>query len=120
MAIRRFRFKVVGAEGRKELSSEDKKAGDASKAKPTAQIWLLTLNGGEAKPLTDISGGVQKVQMVERREKDRVYSSRSGDQRREERERKERKYDEIEVDKNYKYDRLFVYDLATQEATLVT
>jgi dipeptidyl aminopeptidase/acylaminoacyl peptidase len=114
-----FRFKVVGAEGRNDLATEEQKTGrDASKAKPKEQIWLLLLNGGEATPLTDISGGVKKFKWSKDGRK--IAFIRQDQDTEEERERKEKKYDEIEVDKSYKYDRLYVYDLSTKEAVLVT
>jgi dipeptidyl aminopeptidase/acylaminoacyl peptidase len=119
-----FRFKIGGAEDRKDLASDDKKEGqdreghDASKSKPTEQIWTLSLNGGEASALTDISGGVKKFKWS--KDGKRIAFIRQDQETKEERERKERKNDEIEVDRNYKYDRLYVYDVAKREAALVT
>lgn len=114
-----FRFKIVGADDRKDLANDDKKpSADASKAKPTEQIWLLSLAGGEGTPLTDISGGIKKFKWSKDGKK--IAFVRQDQDTKEERQRKEHKNDEIEVDKNYKYDRLYVYDVATRQAALVT
>ena len=61
-----FRFKVVGAEDRKDLASDDKKEGrigkDTTRANQNRPKNLdLLLNGGEASALTDISGGVKEL-----------------------------------------------------------
>jgi dipeptidyl aminopeptidase/acylaminoacyl peptidase len=115
-----FHFSIVGADDRKDLLKDDEKPGTVERreAKPSAQIWVISLQGGEAAPLTDIPGGVKRFKWS--KDGKRLAFVRTDQDTKEEKERKERKHDEIEVDKNYKFDRLFVFELAKREARLIT
>jgi dipeptidyl aminopeptidase/acylaminoacyl peptidase len=115
-----FHFSIVGADDRKDLLKDDEKPGTVERreAKPSAQIWMISLQGGEAVPLTDIPGGVKRFKWS--KDGKRLAFVRTDQDTKEEKERKERKHDEIEVDKNYKFDRLFVFELAKREARLIT
>jgi dipeptidyl aminopeptidase/acylaminoacyl peptidase len=79
---------------------------------------MIPLHGGEAVPLTAIRGGVKSFKWSP--DGTRLAFVRKDQDTKEEEERKQRKKDEIEVDKNYKFDRLWVYEIRTQQARLVT
>ena len=113
-----FHFSIVGAEERQDLFKRDKEPGDKDAAKRDAQIWIISLGGGEAIPLTDIPGGVKTFKWS--KDGKSLGFVRKDQDTKEEEERKKRKDDRIEVDKNYKFDRLWVYELATHQARLVT
>jgi dipeptidyl aminopeptidase/acylaminoacyl peptidase len=115
-----FHFSIVDAGDRKDILKEDEKPGrvDHREAKPAAQIWMISLQGGEAVPLTDIAGGVKRFKWS--KDGKRLAFVRTDQDTKEEKERKERKQDQIEVDKSYRFDRLWVCELATGEARLVT
>ena len=116
-----FRFSVLGAEGQKDLAQPEKANAteDAeAKPKPTQQIWIISLNGGEASPLTAIPGGVKNFKWS--KDGKLIAFIRTDQDTKEEAQRKRRKQDQIEVNKNYKFDRLWTYDPDTQQARLIT
>lgn len=115
-----FHFSVIGADGRHDLEAPENKQGavEDHDAKPSQQIWLISLQGGEATPLTDIYGGVKSFEWS--KDGEALAFIRTDQDTKEEVERKRRKEDQIEVDKNYKFDRLWIYTLATHQARLVT
>jgi len=117
---RTFQFSIVGAEDQKDLAPPDIKPGtpEEKPARPVGQIWLISLRGGEASPLTAIPGGVKKFKWSA--DGKRLAFVRTDQDTQQEVERKQRKEDHIEVDANYKFDRLWVYDLAAHEARLLT
>jgi dipeptidyl aminopeptidase/acylaminoacyl peptidase len=115
-----FPFRVVGAEDRQDLAPPDTKPGtpEEKPAKPASQIWLISFGGGEAIPLTAIPGGVKKFKWSG--DGKLLAFVRTDQDTKQELERKQRKEDHLEVDRNYKFDRLWVCDLAAHEARLVT
>ena len=115
-----FHFSVTGAEDRKDMQAPDKKPGgtDGTDAKHTPQIWLIALQGGEARPLTNIYGGVKSFEWS--KEGKALGFIRTDQDTKEETDRKNRKEDHLEVNKDYKYDRLWVYTFANEQARLVT
>ena len=115
-----FPFTIVGAEDRNDLAPPDTKPGtpEEKPVKPVNQIWLISLRGGEATPLTAIPGGVKKFKWSG--DGKLLAFIRTDQDTKQEVERKQRKEDHLEVDRNYKFDRLWVYDLAAHEARLVT
>jgi Tol biopolymer transport system component len=117
---RTFQFSIVGAEDRKDIAPPETKPGapEEKPAKPVNQIWLISLHGGEAIPLTAIPGGVKKFKWS--KDGKQLAFVRTDQDTKEEAERKQRKEDHIEVDANYKFDRLWVYDLGSRQARLVT
>ena len=117
---RTFPFRIVGAEDRNDLAPPETKPGtpEEKPAKPINQIWLISFGGGEAIPLTAIHGGVKKFKWSA--DGKRLAFVRTDQDTKQEVERKQRKEDHLEVDRNYKFDRLWVYDLAAHEARLVT
>jgi len=117
---RTFHFSIVGAEDRKDIFPPDTKPSitEERETKPVDQIWLISLHGGEAMQVTDIPGGVKKLKWsVDGKQ---LAFIRTDQDTKQELERKRRKEDQIEVDANYKFDRLWVYDFAAQQARLVT
>jgi dipeptidyl aminopeptidase/acylaminoacyl peptidase len=105
--------KLVGVEGREDVvRQKDTPEEDEN------QLWLLPVNGGEALPLTDLPGGIKKPQWsidgkfvaFVRRDSDTPKEHAA----------KDRKADEVVADSDYKFDRLWIYDLARHETRLVT
>jgi len=117
---RTLKFSIVGAEDRKDIFPPDPKSSTTEEraAKPVDQIWLISMRGGEAMQVTDIPGGVKKFKWS--MDCKQLAFVRTDQDTKQELERKHRKEDQIEVDANYKYDRLWVYDLAAQQVRLVT
>jgi dipeptidyl aminopeptidase/acylaminoacyl peptidase len=112
-----FHFSIAGAENRDDLTRKDKQKTDEN-ADQEMQLWIISLRGGEATPLTDITGGVKSFQWS-RDGKSIAFVRRDQDTKAEQ-EKKKQKHDEVLVDQNYKYDRLWIYDLAKREARLIT
>ncbi len=113
-----FHFKLAGVQGRNDL--EKPQPGPNQKSdedKPQAQIWIMPIGGGEALPLTDIWGGVKAFKWS----KDGRFIAfvRQDQDTKAERERKLHKQDQIVVDHDYHFDRLWIYDRATQAARLL-
>lgn len=115
-----FHFSVIGADDRQDMEAPESKPGAVEEhdAKPSQQIWLISLQGGEAIPVTDIYGGVKSFEWS--KDGKALAFIRTDQDTKEEIERKRRKEDQIEVDKNYKFDRLWIYTFATHQARLVT
>jgi len=114
-----FHFSVVGADDRKDITLQNKEIGvPEHEAKRADQIWILPLRGGEATPLTDIPGGVKSFTWS--KDGKLIAFIRTDLDTKQDVERKNRKEDQIEVDKNYKFDRLWVVDVAIQQARLIT
>jgi dipeptidyl aminopeptidase/acylaminoacyl peptidase len=101
------------------LEMPEKKAGAAEEPENRPkQIWLIPLQGGEATPITNINGGVKSFEWS--KDGSAIAFIRTDQDTKAELERKSKKEDHVEVDRNYKYDRLWIYTLATQQARLVT
>ena len=108
-----FHFQLAGVDDRPDLKDTEMHADD-----PKMQLWLLSLHGGEAVPLTYIFGGIKTFRWS--RDGKSIAFLRTDQDSKAERERKKDKNDEIEADKNYKYDRLWIYDVALRQARLVS
>lgn len=115
-----FHFSIAGTNDIDDIVSqgEKKTTGNNCRDLPKKQIWLIPLHGGEARPLTAISGGVssfkwspdgKKLAFIRRDQptKQTLEEKRNGE-------------DQIEVDEHYLFSRLWIYDLATQQARLIT
>lgn len=112
-----FHFSIVGAEGRDDLTREDDpKAHDDAESE--MQLWIISLHGGEATPLTGLPGGIKSFAWSHDG-KFIAFVRRDLDSNAE-RARKKLKNDYILVDQDYKYDRLWIYDLAQHQARLLT
>lgn len=110
-----FHFSLAGIEGRPDFEHVDKKNADSE---PGMQLWLIPLHGGEAHPLTAIPGGIKSFRWS--RDGRQIAFVRTDQDSPAERARKKEKNDEIVVDHDYKYDRLWIYDAAQQQARLLT
>jgi len=85
---------------------------------PGAQLWIIALNGGEAQPLTNLPGGIRAFKWS----LDGKYLAfiRTDTDGKEARDRKTAKNDETHIDAEYHFDRLWIYELATHQARLLT
>lgn len=108
-----FHFQMTGIEDRPGLKDAEMHTDE-----PKMQLWLLSLHGGEAIPLTYIFGGIKTFRWS--RDGKFIAFIRTDQDSKPERDRKKDKNDEIEVDQNYKYDRLWIYDVAAHQARLAT
>lgn len=112
-----FHFSIVGVADRADLAKDDdKKTPDDESS--GMQLWVIPMRGGEATPLTDIPGGIESFKWS-RDGKFLAFVRRDQDTKTE-RDEKKKKDDQILVDRNYKYDRLWIYDLAQHQARLLT
>jgi dipeptidyl aminopeptidase/acylaminoacyl peptidase len=85
---------------------------------PGMQLWLIALNGGEAAPLTYLPGGIRTFKWSP--DGKSIAFLRSDTDSKEEHDRKEAKNDETHVDANYRFSRLWIYDLASHQTRLLT
>lgn len=108
-----FRFSMANVEGRTDLEIEPDKNAD-----PGMQLWLISVDGGEAVPLTYINGGIKSFRWS--RDGKSIAFVRTDQETAQERARRKQKNDEIIVNRNYKYDRLWIYNLAQRQAKLLT
>ena len=108
-----FHFQMIGVEDRLDLKDAEMHADE-----PKMQLWLLSLHGGEAIPLTYIPGGIKTFRWSH--DGKFIAFIRTDQDSKAERDRKKDKNDEIELDRNYKYDRLWIYDVASRQARLAT
>ncbi len=108
-----FRFSLAGTEDRPDLKDPEIKADD-----PHMQLWQLPLAGGEAVPLTCIPGGIKSFRWSH--DGKFIAFVRADQDTKEERDRKKGKNDEVHVDHAYKFDRLWIYDVAGHQARLMT
>jgi dipeptidyl aminopeptidase/acylaminoacyl peptidase len=110
-----FHFSLTGVEGRTDLEARDDKKDGSD---PGMQLWIISLNGGEAIPLTNITGGIKTFKWS----KDGKYIAfvRTDQDTAQEHERKKQKNDEIVVDHDYRYDRLWIYEVAQHQARPLT
>jgi dipeptidyl aminopeptidase/acylaminoacyl peptidase len=114
-----FHFSLVPADQTKDLTvPEDKKEEDKKQDESGMQLWLIALRGGEAVPLTNISGGLKTFKWS--RDGKFLAFIRTDQDTKEERDRKKQKNDQIVVNHDYHYDRLWIYDIAQHQARLVT
>ena len=110
-----FTFTLVGAENRADLGAW---TAAEKTSKPDEQIWAMSVDGGEANPLTDLPGGVKSFKWS--RDGKFIAFIRTDGDTKEETERKKRKDDQILVDRNYHFDRLWIYDMTAKTARLIT
>ncbi|MGA7158786.1 MAG: S9 family peptidase [Acidobacteriaceae bacterium] len=82
------------------------------------QLWLISLTGGEAQPLTNLPGGIKAFKFSH--DGKTIAFIRTDTDTPAETARIKSKDDYILVDRDYKYDRLWLYDLAAHTARLLT
>ncbi|HTB96858.1 MAG TPA: S9 family peptidase [Terracidiphilus sp.] len=82
------------------------------------QLWWISLTGGEAEPLTNLPGNIRAFKWSP--DGRSIAFIRTDSDTPEERERKTAKNDQTLVDRDYHYDRLWIYDLAQHQARLLT
>jgi dipeptidyl aminopeptidase/acylaminoacyl peptidase len=114
---RPFHFLIANAASLPDLTKEDEWLPE-DETDPGMQLWVISTQGGEATPLTDIAGGIKSFKWSPDG-KSIAFVRRDHDTKAE-REQKKKKADQIKVDEDYKYDRLWIYDLAAHEARDVT
>jgi dipeptidyl aminopeptidase/acylaminoacyl peptidase len=95
-----------------------KLTGDPKPDPDAMQLWLISLTGGEAEPLTYLPGGIKSFKFSH--DGKSIAFVRTDTDTPAEITRKKDKNDEVHVDHDYKYDRLWIYDLATHTARLLT
>ena len=126
-----FKFHAVqnkpGAEPAAKTSAEQKNTQPAPPAVPDAkpaadekemQLWWISLDGGEAEPLTNLPGGVRSFKWS--KDGKRIAFLRADPDTKAEQDRKKLKNDEEVIDSNYHFQRLWVLDVAAHEARLLT
>ncbi len=109
------RKRLNGADGRDDLAEW---AYAEEKHKHDTQIWVIPVGGGEAHPLTDIPGSVRSFKWS-RDGRFLAFARTDGDTK-EERDRKARKADHLLIDRDYHFDRLWIYTLSDCTTRLVT
>ena len=117
-----YRFSLAPGTNRKDIPApHDTKAEQDAKPEvdPEAmQLWWIALDGGEAEPLTNLPGGIRSFKWSP--DGRSIAFIRTDTDSAEERERKKAKNDQILVDRDYHFDRLWIYDLAARQARLLT
>jgi dipeptidyl aminopeptidase/acylaminoacyl peptidase len=122
-----YHFSLAPGSERKDIPSPLVKPVPGAKpdkdAKPDVdpdamQLWWISLSGGEAEPLTYLPGGIRSFQWSP--DGKSIAFIRTDTDTPEERERKQSKNDHNLINRDYKYDRLWIYDLASRRARLLT
>lgn len=97
----------------------NREAKRAAEGAPRTQIWLISVNGGEAEPLTDVRGGVSGSFDWSSDGK-RIAFTSPEPQTDEEQKRMKEKRDMIFVDQDIKMSQLWLVDVASKEARQLT
>jgi len=117
-----FHFSLAPGSERKDVTppKKDETAAkdDSTAAKPAMQLWWIALNGGEAEPLTNMPGGIRSFKWSP--DGKSIAFIRTDTDTPEERARKAAKNDQNLIDREYHYDRLWIYDIAARQARLLT
>ncbi|TAN21846.1 MAG: S9 family peptidase [Acidobacteria bacterium] len=114
-----FRFRVAGSESGQDLASETESTRSRSCRQPQpSQIWTISIQGGDALPLTAIAGGVsgfrwspdgKQIAFVrnDRPDAKTTAARHAGN-------------DQTVEDEHYLFSRLWIFDLETHSAHLLT
>lgn len=97
---------------------QDSSAPAEKAEKPELQIWLMPVNGGEALPLTHMPGGVKDLKWS--KDGNSIAFIHQDQDSQSDKGRKERKEDQVVVGRDYKFDRLWIYQFATRQARQLT
>lgn len=84
----------------------------------TMQLWWISLDGGEAEPLTNLPGNIRSFKWS--RDGKHIAFIRTDSESPDEKARNEKKDDRRVIDGEYHFDRLWIYDLDTHQARLLT
>lgn len=115
-----FRFSITGTKYQGKIPEQEEQplAPNEGNPMPSQQIWIISLDGGEARPLTDVPGGIRSFEWSH--DGKLLAFIRKDPYTEEELKEQQQKKDQIELNKNYKFDRLYIYDFQTQQARLLT
>jgi dipeptidyl aminopeptidase/acylaminoacyl peptidase len=117
-----FPFHLAKVESRPEivevLQGKPSDKPSAGHDKPTSQIWMMALSGGEATPLTGMPGGIKAFSWSP--DGKTIAFIRKDERTKAQREKIEHKDDSYPVDRDYLFDRIYLYDLAEHTARLLT
>jgi dipeptidyl aminopeptidase/acylaminoacyl peptidase len=93
-------------------------AAEGSGDDKTTQLWWISLSGGEAEPLTNLPGNIRSFRWSH--DGKHIAFIRTDADTPDERKRKQKKDDREIVDGEYHYDRLWIYDMESRQARLLT
>jgi dipeptidyl aminopeptidase/acylaminoacyl peptidase len=114
-----FHFAVAPGPVPKDVAPDPRYAKElAESAAKGEQLWWIPLSGGEAEPLTNLPGGIRSFKWSH--DGKFIAFVRTDTDSPEERERDAAKKDQHLIDRDYRYDRLWIYDLAARQAHLLT
>ncbi|HXU19819.1 MAG TPA: S9 family peptidase [Verrucomicrobiae bacterium] len=115
-----FHFSVTGTNYKGKMPDQEEQplAPNEGNPMPSKQIWLISLDGGEATPLTNVPGGIRSFEWS-KDGKSLAFIHKDPFTAEELKEKQEKK-DQVLVNKNYKFDRLWIYDFQTRQASLLT
>ena len=95
-------------------ATPDAAATDTDKA---TQLWWISVDGGEAEPLTNLPGGIRSFKWSP--DGKRIAFLRTDPDTKAQQERKKAKNDENVIDHDYHFARLWTLDMATRQARLL-
>jgi dipeptidyl aminopeptidase/acylaminoacyl peptidase len=116
-----YEFSVAPGTNRKDIPAKSEPKAEKTDTESETkgmQLWWIALDGGEAEPLTNLPGNIRAFKWST----DGKYIAfiRTDTDTPEERNRKKAKNDQTLIDRDYHYDRLWIYDLAKHQARLLT
>lgn len=111
-----FAFSLAPGTTRPDIPA---KSPDTAPDQPNGMaLWLISLSGGEAQPLTSLPGSIRSFKWSP--DGKSIAFVRTDVDSKEEHDRKAAKNDETHIDTAYHYDRLWMYDIAAHQARLLT
>jgi dipeptidyl aminopeptidase/acylaminoacyl peptidase len=114
-----FHFAIAPGAVPKDVAPDPRYAKELAESEAKGeQLWWISLSGGEAEPLTNLPGGIRSFKWSH--DGKFIAFVRTDTDTPEERERKAAKNDQNRIDRDYHYDRLWIYDLAARQARLLT
>jgi len=111
-----FSFSISPGTTRPDILA--KSPDSAAEAPNGMALWLISLNGGEAQPLTSLPGSIRAFKWSP--DGRSIAFIRTDVDTKEEHDRKAAKNDETHIDNAYHFDRLWIYDLTAHQARLLT
>jgi dipeptidyl aminopeptidase/acylaminoacyl peptidase len=92
--------------------------GESGEEGKSMQLWWISLDGGEAEPLTNLPGGIRSFKWSH--DGKHIAFVRTDTDTPAVRERKKKKDDRQIIDAEYHFDRLWIYDIESHQARLLT